>query len=364
MEKSAGFSKIWLLALAIVVGIGLFSAGLSQVKGQVVFGSTDQVPWNILIAAYVFLALTASGLCLVSTFGHVLGLERYQLIGKRSLFLAIAVLIPALAVLTMDLGRIDRLFYFFISPNFSSPMWWMGTVYGIYLLFLIIEFLAVHKGNHQRVKLVSIFTLVGAVSATSILGGIFAVAAIRPLWYGGATPIYFVLSALVSGVAVLLFTTVMTYQLSGKVMDEKLKSILKELGKVLSVMLAVALGFNVWRLVIVYYVGAGDFGLIIGGPFSLAFWVGQILIGLIIPFYLMVSPVRRTENNLKLAGFMVLAGMFADKYIMVIAGQLIQPFGKPVATYTSTFAEWSIIGGAIAATILIYIYAHKRWALD
>lgn len=358
--KSAKGLPIVILAV-IVLAIGIFSMGNTLVQGQVVFGSTDQVPWNILIVAYVFLALAASGMCLVSTFGHALGFERFEIISKRSLYLAIAVLIPALVVLSMDLGRLDRAIYFITSPNLQAPMWWMGATYGIYVVVLLFEFFSVQTGNEKAVKVASYITLCGAVAATSILGGIFATVVTRPLWYGGALPVFFVLSALITGIATLVIATVLTYKFTKETMSYRLQEVLSYLGKAMAILLAVALGFHVWRLITLFYVGSDNFGIILNGMYSTVFWGIVIVLGIIVPIFMLMK--KRTPMKLVVAGLFVLIGMFVDKYITVIGGQLVQPFGE-VTTYTATFTEWAIIAGGIAGSVLIYMYGVKKFSLE
>ncbi|MBM4761064.1 NrfD/PsrC family molybdoenzyme membrane anchor subunit [Bacillus sp. B15-48] len=350
-----------ILVAVATMGIGIFSMVNTLVQGQVVFGSTDQVPWNLLIVAYVFLALAASGMCLVSTFGHALGFERFEIISKRSLYLAISVIIPALLILTMDLGRLDRVFYFITSPNLQAPMWWMGATYGIYLVVLLFEFYSVQTGNEKAVKISSYVTLCGAVAATSILGGIFATVFTRPLWFGGALPLFFVLSALITGMATILIATILTYKITKESMSYRLKEILSYTGKAMAILLAVALGFHLWRLITLFYVGADSFGIVLNGLYSTVFWGVVITLGLIIPLFILMR--NRTPMKLVIAASLVLIGMFVDKYITVIGGQLVQPYGE-VATYTGTFAEWSLILGGIAGSILIYMFGVKMFNLD
>ncbi len=350
------------LLLAILC-VGAYFAGTALVKGQTVYGSTDLVGWNILIAAYVFLALTASGLCLTSNFFEVLEIHRFQLLQKRAHFLAISLLIPALGVLSMDLGRIDRVYNFIISPNFSSPMWWMGAVYGVYLMLLIFEFWSIHRGYKKLVKTTSIVTLIFAVIATSVLGSIFAVILDKPLWFGSGTPVFFVFSAVISGIAAMLFGTILTYKLSKKPMEAELQQALKELSLILTVLLAIALVFTVWRLITVYYARVPDTYYVINAPYGVPFWLLYLGIGLVVPFILLLNPSTREGGFLAAAGFMVLLGMYVDKHIFVISGQFNQPFSLPSGSYTSTPAEWGIIFGAIAVSVLIYIFGAKYLSL-
>ena len=203
-----------LFVLIVFLGVAVYSAGRVIIQGQTVYGSTDLVGWNMLIAAYTFMALTASGLCLTANFFEVLEIHRFQLLQKRAHFLAISLLVPALGMLSMELGRFDRVIYFILSPNFSSPMWWMGSIYAVYLGLLFFEFWAIHNNYKKIMRATSIITLIFAVAATSILGSIFGVILDKTLWFGSGTPVFFVFSAVVSGLAAMIAGTILTYRLT------------------------------------------------------------------------------------------------------------------------------------------------------
>ncbi|GEL08005.1 NrfD/PsrC family molybdoenzyme membrane anchor subunit [Salisediminibacterium halotolerans] len=365
MTEKLSFNKTTIAVIAVllvVVAAGVFAMVNTLIQGQVLFGSSDQVPWNLLIVAYVFLALMASGMCMFASGAHLFGFEKYQFLGKRSIFLALAVLIPGLVVLAMDLGRLDRVYYFITSPNLQAPMWWMGATYGIYVVLLLAEFIAMHVKNEKVMHYLSYFTLVGAVAATSILGGIFATAVQRPLWYGGSTSVFFVLSALLTGVAALSIFVYFTQKSLFKQASENVSYALSGLSKLLGVLLAVALGFNAWKLITMFYTGTPDFAMIFNGEYALLYWGGVITIGLVIPLIALI--VSRSPVTMVVASSFALIGMFIDKYVTVIGGQLVQPFGQEMAVYSTTVTEWLIFIGAMAATVVIYMLGIKYLSLD
>lgn len=353
-----------MVILLALLALGVFSAVQIQLKGQAVFASSDQVPWNIIIAGYVFLALTASGLCLTANFFELLKIQRFQLLQKRAHFLAISFLVPSLAMLAMDLGQFSRVHHFILHPGFTSPLWWMGTVYGIYLVLLMLEFLAIHNGRAKMAFVFSVITLIVAVVATSILGGIFSVILDRTLWFGSGTPVWFVFSSVISGIAAMISVTVLTYFLNGRPMGEDLEQALRELGTILTVLLGIGLVFTVWRLIASVYAKVPDAFFVVSSPYSFQFWVLFLGIGIVIPFLLLLTRTRRKPGWIELAGFLVLIGMYMDKHIFVIAGQLRQSIDGSIAAYTSTPSEWGLIAGTIAATALIYMVGERYLSLD
>ncbi|WP_416148889.1 NrfD/PsrC family molybdoenzyme membrane anchor subunit [Salipaludibacillus sp. HK11] len=359
--KWQGKSLIAVVILLLIVATGIYGMGNTLIRGQVVFGSTDYVPWNLLIVAYVFLALMASGMCMLASASHVLGFKKFDFLGKRAIFLALAVLIPGLLVLAMDLGRLDRAYLFITSPNLQAPMWWMGATYGVYVVLLVVEFVAMHNKNEKVMHYASYLTLAGAIAATSILGGIFAIVVQRPLWYGGATSVFFALSALMTGIACLTIFTYFTYKFINKQLPRKVDEALIDLSKLMGILIGVALGFNAWRLITMFYTGTPDFSLIFNGEYALMYWGGALLLGLIIPLMIIIS--KRTSVIAVGVSFLVLFGMFFDKFVTVIGGQLAQPYGE-MATYTATVTEWLIFVGAMAATVVVYMIGTKIFNLS
>lgn len=362
-------SLFGLAILLVFLGIAAYSGGRAIIEGQAVYGSSNLVGWNILIAAYAFMALTASGLCLTANFFEVLQIHRFQLLQKRAHFMAISLLVPALGMLSLELGRLDRVIYFVLSPNFKSPMWWMGSVYAVYLGLLLFEFWAIHNNHKKIMRATSIITLIFAVAATSILGSIFGVILDKPLWFGSGTPVFFVFSAVVSGLAAMIAGTILTYRLSNETMSQELGQALKELSVILTVFLGIALVFTVWRLITVSYARVPDVSYVVGSPYGLQFWFFYLTIGLIIPFIALLKTANKErtakkENIVAGASLMVLIGMYVDKHIFVISGQFSQPFDIPLGTYTSTFTEWGLFFGAVAAAITIYLFGQRKLKLD
>lgn len=147
-------------------------------------------------------------------------------------------------------------------------------------------------------------------------------------------------------------------------MSDDLQQALRELGTILTVLLGIGLVFTVWRLIASVYVKVPDTFFIISTPYAFQFWILFLGVGVIIPFLLLLTRTRRKTSYIELAGFLVLIGMYVDKHIFVIAGQLRQSIDGSVASYTSTFSEWGLIAGTVAATALIYMLGEKYLSLD
>jgi len=138
----AGYYFLLLITLSMVLaaaGIGL----VAMFKGhEAYYNVTREIPWGILISTYVFFVVTSTGLCLVSSIGHVFGVQDFMPIAKRSVFLSIATILSGFFVIAFEIKIPWRMaIYNVISPNLTSNIWWMGTLYGVYLAFMFAEYL-------------------------------------------------------------------------------------------------------------------------------------------------------------------------------------------------------------------------------
>ena len=90
-----------------------------------------------------------------------------------------------------------------LVPSPTSPMWWMGVFYGVYLCVLLVEVWSMftdHPKIHQAACTMAACT---AIVAPATLGAVFGVLVARPFWHGPFTPILMVASAFLSGTALL-----------------------------------------------------------------------------------------------------------------------------------------------------------------
>ncbi|MCS4541886.1 MAG: polysulfide reductase NrfD, partial [Euryarchaeota archaeon] len=262
-----------------------------------------KVSWDILVSTYVFFVVSSTGMCMITSVGHVFGVKRYEVIGRRGVFLAIVTLVSGWIAILIHLGRMERLpIYYILTANLSSAMWWMGFFYAFYFVFLIIELWFLSRLDIVRLakttsglkvsfyrllalgstdeseasfkrdmRWVMIFGLAGVISAIaahSTLGAVFGNVE-RALWYGAHMPLYFILTALISGSAWLILVTILTYAVSKREMSLELKNLMFELGKVFGFLIALGLLFTSWK-VITAIINPSKFAqeyLLLTGPF-------------------------------------------------------------------------------------------------
>jgi len=353
----------------------------------------------------------------------VFGLERYELIGKRGLFLALITIIFGMSSIGLHLGHPERgAIYNLLTPNVRSAMWWMGALYPVYVASLAAGFwllaraeLAKTAGASEGLKakayrlmsleglraylyrllplerledriyrllplertglsldsqgadlrwgrVIGTLALISGLLAYTVEGNLFAHIEARPFWYGALYPVDFLLGALLCGYAWLLTAGIITFKVKGKEIPTKLRDLYYEMAEILALLLSVGLLFTAYKM------GFGLFEpakakiimLFLKGPFSVAFWLFEIAIGSVLPISILLYTVRRRKiAGLLVASIMVLVGYFVKRYDFVVAAQVYPVNKDGLPTYLPTMMETLVIAGILAGSLLAYTLGEK-----
>ncbi|RKZ05452.1 polysulfide reductase NrfD, partial [bacterium] len=130
MSAKKGLFSIWMAILGIIILIGLYTTYKLFTTGHVLFNTNDVIIWSLPLGVYIYLALASSGLTILAALPLVFGIRKYEPFAKRLVFLAIATLCGAFVSIGLELGNVFHMIYIMFSPNLSSPIWWMGAIYG------------------------------------------------------------------------------------------------------------------------------------------------------------------------------------------------------------------------------------------
>lgn len=377
----ASFTKkpgelLWFSLLGLGMLVGAAAALMVLTKGHAqMYNVTREIPWGILISTYVFFVVSSTGLCLVSSLGHVFGIEQFELIGRRAILLAIITLLTGFGTIAMEINHPIRMaIYVLLTPNFESPIWWMGTLYGLYLALLVGEFYFLMRNHHKGAMTMGLLGFVAAVTAHSNLGGVFGLLEARPYWHGSFLPIYFILSALVSGGALISIIVYYNYQFRKIPLPARYPQFINTLAKLQALFLMILTFFVTWKII------PGLYGrppekfeatmALLTGPLAFNFWFFEVLIGMLIPIGLLLNKKFRTPFGVMLAGVFCTVGIFFMRYDLVLGGQLVpmrdngQDLVGGLLAYTPSLAEFAIVGGALATCMFLYTLAEKLLDLE
>lgn len=362
--------RLWFALLFVLMGIGGVAALLSLPIGWEVFGTRPSFEWGILIAAYVFFAITTSGLCLASSLGTVFGIDRFRPLEKRHAVLALLSLTTAFGVIALDLQDPLRLgFGVVFSPSPMSPMWWMGVLYGGYLVLLLVEVWSMFRG-HERIHNVScLLASFMAILAPSTLGAVFGVMASRPYWHGSFTPPSLLMAALLAGIGLLgiVFACVSRFRLAGWQRATELA--VPGLRVLLTIALFTAILVTGWQVLTTLYgavPGLSDaMAAMLVGPLAPAFWIGKVVVGMVIPLAIVVIPRFYSVTGLFVASVLTFAGVFVDRVLFVMGGQVVSSTAAsgvasfPYNEYVPSPVEMAIVIGALGFLAFSYTCAER-----
>lgn len=358
-------------ALMVVLALAGVGAGLyaQYIGHHHAFANTRMVPWGILIAGYAFLAITSTGLCLLAAISHIFGGNNLAPLANRMVYTSIATIMGAFFIIGLELENPHRmLIYNMLSPNLTSNIWWMGTLYSMAVGFMFVEFFLILTARYKTAVTLGVLGAIAEVAANTNLGAVFATQAGRPFWYGSQLPIFFLACAFMSGAAAAIIFTHMAYKIRNEEMGESTFKGVQSAGKVLSLMLFLISVATAWR-VISFYVGGSEMArlasdTLLSGPLATNFWVFEITIGLVAPLALLMLTKLRNVQAMTTAAVMVLVGQMFSRYDLVAAGQLVpQQLGwdnlPTTLSYSPTVLEYMLVLGGLGTAGALFLLGER-----
>ncbi len=292
---------------------------------QVLYNIVQQEAFGMNIAIYFYLTGLSAGSFILSTLAYGFGMDQYKPLGRVGVVLATVLLIVAPFFLLIHIGIPYRAWHLFVYLNFESPITWGSFLLILYPINCIIYGYFMFKEN---LKLTRIFGLIGiplAISVHGYTGFILAFGKARALWNTAIMPILFLVSAIVSGIALMILVCAIKDRFFSR--EKKINiGLLENLGKLLAWMIVFDLflvGSDLLVLLISHSDAQDVAHLILAGTFSPLFLIVENLLGKIVPFILIIVPKFRNIATLIIASLLVVIGIFFMRYIVVVGGEFI-----------------------------------------
>jgi len=354
--------------LMFVVGVGNY-----LLHGHHVFNVTREHPWGLLIATYIFFVVSSTGLCIVGSLGDVFKFEalNYQLFSKRAIFGSIVTILAGFAVIAFEIGHpIRMMIYNVISPGLTSAIWWMGTLYGLYLTFMIIEFIFLLRNEMRKAQIFGFVGLVVGLAAHSNLGSVFGFLNARPISNGVYYPTYFILTAFITGIFIAFIMMGFRYKLH---FPESIKKMLDGLAKIQGFLLGAFLFFAGWKMLTDIYGGMPNRADVAIHIFhSWTFWA-EIVLAIVIPGLVILLGRGKAHVMMFYASIIGMVGVFFMRYNLVHDTQL-----KPLQMmktreymlppewvhYSPSVTEIMISLGGLGIVFLLYYVGTRVFNLD
>ena len=369
--RGAGFLVLVVL-LALMTLAGVLAGHYMDVEGHHVTGMNNRIVWGLPHVFAVFLIVAASGALNVASLSSVFGRTAYEPLARLSGVLAIALLAGGLAVLVLDLGRPDRLVVAMTHYNFTSIFAWNILLYtGFMAVVAVYLWMHMERRMQRHVRRAGIVALVWRIVLTTGTGCIFGFLVARQAYDAAVMAPLFVAMSLSLGLAVFVLALLGVASATARPLDDGL---LQRLARLQALFVSVVLYFVIARHLANLYVAehaeVERFLLVDGGAYPAVFWIGQILLGLVLPLAILWGRRRTSRLWIAAAAALVVVGGLSQLYGIIIGGQaaplVIFP-GKEViegalvagepASYVPSLPEVFLGVGGVAVSGLILAVA-------
>jgi Ni/Fe-hydrogenase subunit HybB-like protein len=392
----------WLAFLASLGLVGLFAAALGVLfyQGTGIWGNNVPVTWALDIVSYDWWIGIASGGLLVSSVLLLLDQEYRGALNRAAETTAVVAAVAAAAYPIIHLGR-PWFFYwnlpypnsFALWPQFRSPLVWDAMAIVSYLLISVafwyvgmlpdLATLRDRPGPLLRRQLYGILALgwrgsasqwlrwqqayrIIAVLALVVVMSLQAGAAVmfsgslEPGWHDTLLPVAFVAGAAFSGVAATAIIAVVlrfVYPLQPIITDAHLDVVAR-------VLLALGLA-NIYCYAAEFFTAAlggdrYDVSLLLrrfSGPGAWSFWL--IVACALLPVQLFwIGTLRRNPAALFAVGLLVLVGLWADRFMIIVMTLREDFLPSSQHPYASTFWGIATYAGSIGlflAVLLVFM---------
>ena len=354
------------LLASFVVGVAMFLT-----HGHHAYNVTREHPWGLLLAVYIFFVVSSTGLCIIGSLGDVFGFKDYMMISKRAIFGSIVTILAGFAVILFEIGHpVTMIIYNVLSPGLTSAIWWMGTLYGLYLTFMIIEFYFLLNNDMKKAKIFGLTGLLVGLAAHSNLGSVFGFLNARPISNGVYYPTYFILTAFITGVFLAFIVMGFRYKLN---FPAKAKVMLEGLAKIQGLLISILIFFVTWKMLTDIYGGMPNRSEV--AVHILGSWTFQaeVLLAMVLPLLVVLTTMGRKPVLMFWASMIGMVGIFFMRYNLVHDTQLkpLQMLKKAEYQlppewihYFPSSAEIMISLGGLGLCILLYYVGTRAFNLD
>ena len=352
---------IFLVALAALGSAVRFIFGLGATTNL-----NDTYPWGLWISFDVVTAVPlAAGAFTIGVVAPVFRIEKLEPLVRPAIVTGFLGYSLVCVGLLLDLGQPHRGVYVLFPWNWNvhSPMFEVSMCVMAYTTVLFLEFLhpvSERFGWHIPLRLLRNlqipFAILAAMISTlhqSTLGTFFLIAVdkLHALWYTPLLPLQFWLSAIFTGLCIVMLEASLVHRYMGQP-DES--SLLATLTKIIPwVMGAYMLAKFIPML-------AMPQGPLFDRPILTALFFVEITLGLLLPFWMFLQSRIRTDKAMQLrAASLAIFGLVLNRFNVSMFG-MIQP-GQEI--YVPNVLESIVTIGIIAAHILFFVLIAKYFPI-
>jgi Ni/Fe-hydrogenase subunit HybB-like protein len=280
----------------------------------------------------------------------------------------------ATLALILDIGKPERFWHSMIYWNTHSLLWEVTMCVMLYLTVLLFEAMpilanfewlrnrwprltATMDRIHDYAPFLAIVGLGLSSLHQSSLGAVYGVIKARPFWFKPEMSVLFMFSAIVGGISLTLFATMLSARLTNRARIND--ALIERAAQFVGYLLIGYFYFRAWdALATTYTYDPGrteGLRFLTKGPFSFNFWILEMLLGMVVPMSLLLyKPARMNHFWRMVALSLVAVGVVAFRWDTNITGQLVLMPYVPGAAIAYTSYRPSLVEILTGAAIIAY----------
>jgi len=354
------------------------------------FPNEAEVHWSLMIVIYPYITGLVAGAFVVSSLFHVFQIKAFENIARFALVAAFCFGLFAALPLLLHLGQPLRAFNIFFTPHTTSAMSVFGFVYSSYMILLMVELWLVYrehfiqkaretqgiaglfwksltlgvmeytpeaaKIDHKLTTFLAAIGIPWACFLHGYVGFIFGSVKANAWWATPLQPIIFLMSAIVSGIAMLMLMYAFIRWRTRQPYDFKM---IHKLMVFLWGFFIIDFFLEGLEIIYVAYEHGHHWSVIgplLAGPLYNTFVLGQVLFLSVVPFLILgyitiIKPWGKALLYLaNLASLMLVLQVLLMRFNIVVGGQLIS---KSDRGFTEFHFEYLAREGVIPAVIIL-----------
>ncbi len=342
--------------LALIVAIGGLTALYRLYAG---LGATTNLnkgfPWGVWISFDLSMVAFSGGAFTLAAIVYIFQKKEFHPAVYPTVLTGLVGYSSVLIILFMDLGRWDRFYHFVIYPNIHSALFEVSWCILLYSTVLVYELSPVFLKQprfqklNQIIKKLTIPMVIAGVTLSTLhqssLGTLFIVMSNRlhPLWYSMILPVFFWMSSIGSGVAMVIAGSTASYWIFGRSLNQKL---VEKLGRMIPWIMGIYLAVKIGEL---FFTNEQNL-IFSSGKFSYLF-ILEMIIGVILPIILFsIRKIREDRLASLISSSLVILGISLNRFNTSWWGM------KPIEgyKYIPTIAELLILAGVLSGVILAF----------
>ncbi len=325
-----------------------------------VYPNETVIPWGILIVIYPYITGLVAGSFTVATFYHVFGVPRFKPVARFALLTSLSFMIFVPVPLLLHLGHPERALNVMLTPHLTSAFAAFGFFAAFYVILVMLEiwfayredivawaqdrkgprglfYRALTLGSHEIsattrahdakwLKALAVTGIVGAHGLHGYVGFVFGSLKSREWWGSDLMPAIFLVSAIVSGISILIVLYVLTSRFRKTPID---RTCMKGLAYLLWGFLIFAVVLEFLEFANIVYKGREGVETVmalVAGPLWFSIWALQVG-GSVAAFFILTYVIWRGTQDRQLvvgvlvAALLMLVSVLAMRWNVVIGGQ-------------------------------------------